>query len=74
MQSVIVIQFTDKLVTICGEELCHLLTLIGASRWFIYSLLLSGLSIFSVEIVQLWYMITNWTYYMEISRVLIDVL
>ena len=74
MQRVVVIQFIDELVTIVREEWLQLLTLIGASRWFIDSFLQRGLAILSVEVVQLWYMITNWTYHMEISRVLIYIL
>ena len=74
MQGVVVIQLIDELVTIVGEEWLQLLTLIGTSRWFIDSFLQRGLTILSVEVMQLWYMITNWANHMEISRVLIYIL
>ena len=74
MQRIVVIHSIDELVTFWREERLHLLTLVGASRWFIDGFLQRGLSILSVEIVQLWYMITHWTYHMEIPRVLIHIL
>ena len=74
MQRVVVIKLIDELVTFCREEWLQLLTLISASRWFVDSFLQGGVAIFSIEIVQLWYMITNWAYHMEISGVLIHIL